>query len=440
MALVLMDKRDLSPVASLDAGEERALRAVVDGAGDEALTALALDVLNGARARGLWLGCDCRGENGRRPPLVPCRNHRGTEFLRVLSGRHVPHDESCVFHRRRARRAAAHPWDRAARKAPDGLFEVLRDRTEEQRVSRPGGRSGDEGERTDVRRPAMSQRLLMLLERAGLNRLPQAEAHGNEECWLEAIRQRAAEVEIAPGRPLADLWFPDIAMWNRRLVHARVRAAAREWPAGHKAQGFLCWVVWDVDAHGVGTRERGNRVNVVAGVGRPVIGRNPVPRPYLFLGAVGVLDRQIGYECLEGYAQPIVASDCPVPVDSHYERQAFGTLRMTLKVLRGAFPDGEFEIEKPLFDIGTELGPCLPDFLVRARRGDDEMTFVVEVMGFERADYLRGKEVTHPRMETLGPLCTMQASAFGRPGEGVGAEGRKVTETIRAALRSRWKD
>ena len=104
------------------------------------------------------------------------------------------------------------------------------------------------------------------------------------------------------------------------------------------------------------------------------------------------------------------------------------------------FPDGEFEIEKPLFDIDTELGPCLPDFIVRARRGDDEMTFVVEVMGFERPDYLRGKEVTHPRMETLGPLCTMHASAFGRPGEGVGAEGRRVTETIRAALRRRWKN
>ena len=140
-----------------------------------------------------------------------------------------------------------------------------------------------------------------------------------------------------------------------------------------------------------------------------MIGRNPVPRPYLFLGAVGVLDRQIGYECLEGYAQPIVASDCPVPVDSHCERQAFGTLRTTLKVLPGAFPGGEFEIEKPLFDIDTELGPCLLDFLIRARRGDDEMTFVVEVMGFERPDYLRGKEVTHPRMETLGPLCTHDA-------------------------------
>ena len=64
----------------------------------------------------------------------------------------------------------------------------------------------------------------------------------------------------------------------------------------------------------------------------------------------------------------------------------------------------------------------------------------VEVMGFERPDYLRGKEVTHPRMEILGTLCTMQAGAFDSQGGGLKAEGRKVTETIRTALRSRWKD
>ena len=59
-------------------------------------------------------------------------------------------------------------------------------------------------------------------------------------------------------------------------------------------------------------------------------------------------------------------------------------------------------------------------------------------MGFERAEYLRGKEVTHPRMETLGTLCTMQASEFDRSSDGLRTEGRRVTETIRRALQSRW--
>ena len=128
-----------------------------------------------------------------------------------------------------------------------------------------------------------------------------------------------------------------------------------------------------------------------------------------------------------------------MPVDSHYERQAFGTLRTTLQILRRAYPHAAFELEKPVFDIETPEGPFLPDFLIDARRGGDELTFVVEVMGFERPEYLQGKEVTHPRMATLGTLCTMQASEFDRSPEGVKSEGRKVAQAIREALERRWK-
>lgn len=54
--LVLMNKRDLSPVASTGACEKRAVRGVVAGAGDEAQGALALEVLKGVQERGLWFG------------------------------------------------------------------------------------------------------------------------------------------------------------------------------------------------------------------------------------------------------------------------------------------------------------------------------------------------------------------------------------------------
>ena len=233
----------------------------------------------------------------------------------MLAGRHLPHDEGCVFYRTHARRRDEAPWNRP-RKAPEGLFAVLRDRAEEERVSRPGGRSEEEGERTHIRRSALSQRLLMLMERAGLNRLPPPDTFGGPDRWLDVMRERATLIEVAPGRALSGLWFPDIRMWKGKWVPARIREVAKNWPAGHKPQGFLCWVVWDVDAHGVGTQQRKDRVEVVSGVGRPVVGRNPIPAPYLFLGAVGVQDERIGYECLEGYAQPIVSSDCPLPVDS----------------------------------------------------------------------------------------------------------------------------
>ena len=58
-------------------------------------------------------------------------------------------------------------------------------------------------------------------------------------------------------------------------------------------------------------------------------------------------------------------------------------------------------------------------------------TWVIEVMGFERPDYLADKEVTHERMEELGPVVLMDGKRFERDLTG---EGRKVTERIRAEM------
>ena len=104
----------------------------------------------------------------------------------------------------------------------------------------------------------------------------------------------------------------------------------------------------------------------------------------------------------------------------------------TLWMLDREFPDTEFTMEKPVFEIETKQGPCLPDFLIRARPKDEVRTWVVEVMGFDRPDYLAGKDITHGRMEELGPVILMDGRKFER---GLTDEGRKVTERIRADVR-----
>ena len=190
-----------------------------------------------------------------------------------------------------------------------------------------------------------------------------------------------------------------------------------------------------VDPRGVGTGH--DRVEVVWPVAYPVIHGERVSGPYLFLGVVGEEDRERGYECLRAYGQPIVDSTCPIPVDSDCERQAFLALKDAIRCLRRDFHDTAFDLEKPVFEIGTKLGPCLPDFLIRARRGGDQLTFVVEVMGFERTEYLRGKEVTHRRMETLGTLCKMDAAKFDDPNQAT-LEAERLDHSIRRVLRS-WR-
>ena len=179
------------------------------------------------------------------------------------------------------------------------------------------------------------------------------------------------------------------------------------------------------------------RVDVLSGLRRPIIGSNPVQRPYLFIGAAGLPTGRSDYECVVGFAQPIFLKSCPTPVDSKFERKALGTLRTTLKTLDERFEDTEFELEKPAFEIDAPDGPCLPDFLIRARRGSEVLTFVIEVMGSERTDCLEGKEATHPRMKNLGTLREMWGSKFDHKPDGLKNEGTKVTNKISAVLRSR---
>ena len=436
MVLHLLDKRDRSPKAPLSPEQRDALRAVARGEGDESASALVRGVIAVARRDGLWLGCDCREENGARPVVAPCRNRLGTEYWRVLGYPQVAHDPDCVFHRANAGDRSDNLWNRPARQAPEGYFSVLRNARDPTPGTEP--EDGDERYAGAVPRPALSRLMLMLIERAGLNRLSVADGHRNERTWSEALAGSTDRLEIAPGCPLTDLWFPRPRMWTGKFVHARVRAAARIWPAGHRPQGFVCWVVGDVDDYAANTWRGTDPIEVVSGIGRPVVGQHPVRGPYLFIGAVGLPRGSGGYACLEGWAQPIVATDCPVPVDSHYERQALGTLRTTLAILRAEFADAAFDLVKPLFESDTPLGPCIPDFVVEATRGGGTLSFPVEVMGFQRPDYLDGKEITHPRMATLGPLCTMDATRFDRPG-GVTSEGRKVTTSIRRVFRERWR-
>ena len=90
-------------------------------------------------------------------------------------------------------------------------------------------------------------------------------------------------------------------------------------------------------------------------------------------------------------------------------------------------------MEEPVFEMDTKQGPCLPDFLIKAKRKGEVRTWVVEVMGFEQPEYLAGKEVTHKRMEELGPVTLMDWKRFE---SGLTSAGRKVTEQIRSALTS----
>ena len=364
-----------------------------------------------------WLECNCKVKEDEQAILVPCLiSESGYFYYRALSNDNNEHSHDCEFNRARRDWNPKSQWDkgRKARKAPEGLCEVLRESSEDHEFA---NQNTTQPSRNKVlwspRRPALSQLLLRVIEKEGLNKLSSVDNFADRKNRDNDIREGITEIDIAPGILLSKFWFSDVGEWNDKKVHRKMTEAAKKWPNGHKPQGFLCWIVWDVDKDGVGNKKGNKRVDVINGVKRPVIYMEPVREPYLFLGVVGLpTNKESEYKCIKAYAQPIVATDCPIPVDSHSERVALGKIKFRLKQILKDYRDVEFEITKPVFEIETEAGPCLPDFIITARRGNDEEKFIIEVMGFDRPDYLQAKVVTHPRMETLGTLITMDASKF----------------------------
>ena len=441
--LCLVTKSKLRVERELTEEEAEAVR---DPLRDDSTAALALAVLSEGRENDLWLRCDCRIDIDDDPLVAPCRKAMGAGYSwRVLQGKNRPqHHPDCVFYRESREERAQRNWRRAAWVRPEGYFEALQVRkggnSAELDTSGDGTALTDplhapeedaDREPAERRMPALPGLLYRLLETAGLTRVRANEPPPGIGGWTEAMSAAAKTIEVAPGHPLDGLLFPWRTGWERQRVHARVREAAREFPEGRVPQGFVCLPVLNVGERSLPATSKYGELEVVSRIKRPTIGGRAVSGPYLFFGVVALTTRRRGYECVRGWAQPIVSVHRPVPVDSDFERQAFSTLTTTLWMLDREFPDAEFTMEKPVFDIDTEQGPCRPDFLIKTRRNGEVRTWVVEVMGFDRPDYLAGKEVTHERMEELGPVLLMDGKRFERD---LTDEGRKVTGRIRADM------
>lgn len=434
MALKLID-RHLRSKRTLSADEIEALRELRMDRESEDQWELSQDVLQDAHDRHEWIACDCRKKGGRKPAIAPCLGPSGVYYTRALVGKqHLAHDGDCLFHPSRSFGLYERLWNRKPRKAPDRLFEVLRNDPVDGVRSRNRRPAGARAKSSSLHRPMLSQQLLRLVQSARINTVGPQKLRRPIAQWLGELTTATQGIEIAPGRALSEFWFTQHWQWKQRKEQARLLEAAGDWPDRHRPQAFLCWPVEHADAEGVGRKDTKYRVNVAGRVKRPMIRRKAVPGPYLFIGALGIPRGESQFRCMEAYAQPIVSLGRPIPVDSDYERKAYGQLTGTLQRLQEAYSDADFTISKPVFE---SEGPCLPDFLVHARRADEERDFVIEVMGFERVQYLQQKERTHERMARLGPLYTMEGKKFNVTG-GLEEEGEKITENLLRELGRTW--
>ncbi|WP_121938319.1 hypothetical protein [Eilatimonas milleporae] len=407
-------------------------------------TAMTKGIMRDVHDGGLWLQCDCRKEGMRRPLVTVVKNPGNFLSWKIWTkGNRLAHAQTCAFHRRHVRQQLAkEAWSKARKTRPEGFFAVLKSQSKGAKPHRDSGGSRVTGERT--RLPALARQLAVLIEAAKLNVWwPDGETESRYD-QFHRLEEAAEGYEVAQAVSLAPLLFTKVSAWEKFAVHAKVRAATAGFPKGHRPQGFICFCTSNVDSDGTYLRHGRDatedkeavpplRADCAGTVTWPSIGRNAVPGPYLFFGVVGLSQKKRGYELLKAYAQPVVGWDRLVPVDSHYERRAFGSLKITVGRLMRQYPQFTWLLHKPVFETITKLGPCLPDFeIIGYQGGKANHRFIVEVMDFDRPSYLAGKEITHPRMELLGPLFTMDGQKFD---DDLSGEGKRVSEAILSHLR-----
>ena len=461
MEIWLIDRESRERIYQLTRHEVLALRAYKRRQADAVQKVLCLALLDRVRSGRLWFECGCRRVGSLCPDFYPCRQRNGEYRLPNRPNADVTHAEDCVF--RRSDTDADRP---PPMRHPNvlGGFDVAEEellptdlQTRPYPYWRPRPRVASEQQKT------LWGTASTLMQRAGLNLLGAEERRPPPGEWLAAIAEAAGSLYLPPRVPASGYLFTDPAAWRSGEVAGRLEAAA-DWPEGGRPGAYLCWPVEEVSGHAVDPGREGH-VEAPRPVVCPRIGGRPVIGPYLFLGAVA--RSADGWTCINACARPIVALDCPVPVDSDYERQAAGALWRLVRTLAGtpefaALIGGvpRVKLEKPLTLIRTRIGTCLPDFLVSVFRpgthnlppGDPKDSgylerfdprnrahYVIEVMGFQDRKYEESKKRSHPRMRRLGQLKEMEGREFGSRDKGIDRQREELTADIALDLLRRWR-
>ncbi len=414
------------------------------------------------RREGLRVRCDCLPEG---PEFGPRKLGDRRYTTANMPNAEVQHADDCVFRRGRVRATAWMPGGNADLLNPFARHESREDAPDPNAGPRAYWRPS--GLSTGERPKTMLHIARKLLQTARLNTLAMADRHSEPAEWLAEIGNAARTLHVPPKIPASRFLFTDPESWRSGEVERFLDAAKSNWPQIEKPFAFLCWPADEVDDReilwttpGAGHLEAGSRVTC------PSIGRNPIPGPYLFLGAVARSRDGRRWECVKACAQPITALDCPIPIDSGYERSAVAPLRDVVRTLRDSpeLKEGlggavRIELEKPLTNIEVVGGPCLPDFLITLTRPGayshlpggpghsrhrgrydprDRARFIVEVMGIDDPEYERRKERTHARMRRIGPVFRVEGRTFGSGDNDAVRQRGKIAAHIETDLVRRW--
>ena len=398
------------------------------GRGSEADHRACVSLVSTARENHKWIACDCLGAE-RPPPLMSAAylSFQETYYLRRLTSR-PGHEPGCPFHL-----PQAPPRIRETVKdslyaigLPKGLFSAHQ-KAPEKLAQRPEDIEPDDRSR-GVAIPRLGKLLWLLLERAGSNILrelpPSGRRAGSISEEMRHLKRAAQGLDIASGVRLSDHLYTNAIDYEKRRVHARLRAAAETWPPEFAPQAFLLLEASEVTSSevvtGLGTVEIRNRIQHTG------IIRAEVEPPFLVLAVVGEHSRREGYLALRAYAQPVFSGNQFVPAEREHDRDVLRALQQAQYELRRL--GVRMAVKKVLFDITLAAGSARPDFLVALldEHSGVECKFALQILQSDDADYLELRSIERERLGQAGLVVSMAVSSV--TPEAIISEARRILE------------
>jgi len=398
------------------------------GRGSEADHRACVSLVSTARENHKWIACDCLGAE-HPPPLMSAAylSFQETYYLRRLTSR-PGHEPGCPFHL-----PQAPPRIRETVKdslyaigLPKGLFSAHQ-KAPEKLAQRPEDIEPDDRSR-GVAIPRLGKLLWLLLERAGSNILrelpPSGRRAGSISEEMRHLKRAAQGLDIAPGILLSDHLYTNAIDYEKRRVHARLRAAAETWPPEFAPQAFLLLEASEVTSSevvtGLGTVEIRNRIQHTG------IIRAEVEPPFLVLAVVGEHSRREGYLALRAYAQPVFSGNQFVPAEREHDREVLRALQQAQYELRRL--GVRMAVKKVLFDITLAAGSARPDFLVALldEHSGLECKFALQILQSDDADYLELRSIERERLSHAGLVVSLPVSSV--TPEAIISEARSLLE------------
>lgn len=223
-----------------------------------------------------------------------------------------------------------------------------------------------------------------------------------------ALRHAAERVQIAPGIPLARHLYTHIDPYERGIVFAKLREAARKWPSEHAPQAFLLLYATDVTGSTI-TLAEGRELTVKNRIRHIGVNQRRMGPPYLVLAVVGEHNPREGYAALRAYAQPIARPANFIAVHNLAERKTIvGLLDLQYRFRRRGIGVG---FKRLLFDIATRAGDLRPDLLLDLRdfTTGEVIESALEIVTGEDADTIGLKLRQIEKLREIAPVVTIHA-------------------------------